>query len=505
MRRLTFALATCLLLACGTIPTESPDASGDGSSGTTGSTSSDAGPSTGSTSAAESTGQGGGSSTGELEELPWQLPEVWGVPVLEDENPDENIVEVTLVADEVEVPFSGDETVTMLAYNGTVPGPLLQAKVGDEVIVHFENRLDEPTTVHWHGLRISEEMDGNPRIQDPVQPGEGFTYRYIVEDAGSYWYHPHVNTNVQLEKGMQAPMSVHDPADPVFDLERFLVLDDILLENGQFPPFLGSHMEQMHGRLGNYLLVNGQGSVAQVDVQQGTVERWRLVNTSNARTMNLEISGASFRVVGSDGGRLAEPYTTARIQMAVGQRYDVEVHYDTVGTAELTSFVLALDERGEVVEQPIPMLQATVEASDNPTGTFEWASVEPEPERAIDGDASLTFDVVQGPDGTLQWTINGESMPTEPLHTFAAQDTVRLRLVNDAGPEHPFHLHGQFFRIVSDGRPETDQPGLKDTVLVPGQSVVEVIAYMDNPGRWMAHCHILEHAELGMMGEFVIE
>ena len=92
-----------------------------------------------------------------------------------------------------------------------------------------------------------------------------------------------------------------------------------------------------------------------------------------------------------------------------------------------------------------------------------------------------------------------------PLYTFATEETIRLRLVNDAGPEHPFHLHGQFFRIIDDGRPETQQPGLKDTVLVPGMSVVEVIAYMDNPGRWMAHCHILEHAELGMMGEIVIE
>jgi FtsP/CotA-like multicopper oxidase with cupredoxin domain len=458
---------------------------------------------TGDMPAPEATGDDG--STGEAEEPGWQLPEVWGVPVLEDQNPDENIVEVTLTASELEVPLSATETLTMLAYNGSVPGPLLQAKVGDEVIVHFENRIDEPTTIHWHGLRISEEMDGNPRIQDPVKPGEDFTYRYVVEEAGSYWYHPHVNANTQVEMGMQGPMVVHDPEDPVFDLERYLVLDDILLENGQFPPFLDTHMEQMHGRLGNHLLVNGEGSAREVDVEQGTVERWRLVNTSNARTMSLGISGASFKIVGTDGGRLAQPYGTDRIQMAVGQRYDVEVTYDNAGTAELTSYVLALDELGEVVEEPIPLLRANVAASEQTPRGFEWVPMDPAPERNIDAEASLTFDAVQGPDGSVQWTINGQSMPMEPLYTFATNDTIHLRLVNDAGPEHPFHLHGQFFRIIDDGRPETHQPGLKDTVLVPGQSVVEVIAYMDNPGHWMAHCHILEHAELGMMGEFVIE
>jgi FtsP/CotA-like multicopper oxidase with cupredoxin domain len=221
--------------------------------------------------------------------------------------------------------------------------------------------------------------------------------------------------------------------------------------------------------------------------------------------MSLAISGASFKVVGSDGGRLQRPYVTDRIQMAVGQRYDVEVTYDTPGMAELTSYVLALDEANEVIEQPIPLLQATVTASDLEPRSFQWVPMEPEPEREVDGEASLTFNAVQGPDGNVQWTINGQSMPTEPLHTFATDETIRLRLVNDAGPEHPFHLHGQFFQIIDDGRPETHQPGLKDTVLVPGQSVVEVIAYMDNPGHWMAHCHILEHAELGMMGEIVIE
>lgn len=432
----------------------------------------------------------------------WELPEVWGVEVLEDLNPDPDIVEVELEAAPLEVPLAGDQTLTMLAYNGVVPGPLLQAKVGDEVIVHFRNALDEATTVHWHGLRIPAEMDGNPRIQDPVEPGGSFEYRFVVEEAGSYWYHPHVRTNIQLEKGLQAPLIVHDPEDPIADLERYVLLDDILLENGDFPPFLASHPEQMHGRFGNILLVNGDAAPRELGVEQGSVERWRIVNTSNARTMELSITGAKFRVVGTDGGRV-EPYTPGRIQIAVGQRYDLEVLYDEAGTAELLSHVLVADEQGNPVEEAMPMLVAEVEASEAEVVPLEWPAVEAPPAPAIDREETLVFDAVDTPSG-LEWTLNGEAMPSEPLFEFAAGETVRLELVNEAGPEHPFHLHGQFFTIVADGRINTEQPGRKDTVLLPGQSSVEIIATMDNPGRWMAHCHILEHAELGMMGEIVV-
>ena len=490
MRRLGLVISL-VCLACGSnevpVPAEGTTSTGDD----------------GSTSASEDTSTGGeGSSTGEMEEPAWMLPEVWGVPTLEDLDPDPDVVEVELVADELEVP-NGNGTLSMVAYNGSVPGPLLQTKLGDEVVVHFTNKLSEPTTVHWHGLRISDAMDGNPRIQDPVQPGETFTYRFVAAEAASYWYHPHVRANEQVEMGLQAPMTVHDPEDPIFDLERALVLDDIWIENGAFPSFLSGHMEQMHGRLGNYLLVNGQGTAAEVAVEQRAVERWRIVNTSNARTMELSVEGAAFQVVATDGGRVPHPYTPARIQVAVGQRYDLLVYYDEPGTARLLNHVLTLNDADEVVEKAVEMIVAEVAASERPVPDVEWVPLDAPPEPTIDREETLTFDAVNGADG-LEWMLNGESMPAEPLFEFARGETVRLRLVNEAGPEHPFHLHGQFFTIVDDGRPETSQPGRKDTVLVPGQTTVEIIATMDNPGQWMAHCHILEHAELGMMGEIIV-
>ena len=429
---------------------------------------------------------------------PWAAPKTWGGPAYEDLDPTDGVVEVRIVAEVGTHELHDGNEVEMYLYNGTFPGPRLEARVGDEVIVHFENRLPEPTTIHWHGLRISDEMDGSPRIQDPVQPGETFEYRFVVNDAGTFWYHPHVRTNEQVERGLYGAFVVHEEDAPELDLERMIVLDDVLVSGDDFAPFLASHPEIMHGRSGNVLLTNGSATVVRAEAEQGDVERWRLVNTANARTMSISIEGATFTVIGTDGGRLRAPYETDRIEMPVGQRYELELHYDREGTVQLFSHVLTLD-GNDVVEVPISVLEIDVAASTKTPRLVEWAPLPAPIDRPEDDFARFRFDAVNGPSG-IQWRINGEAFPDEPLFTFRRYQTVRMRLENQAGPEHPFHLHGQFFEVVNP-----PQPGLKDTVLVPGLETVDIIAYLDNPGRWMAHCHILEHAELGMMSEIVIE
>ncbi|MCB9540046.1 MAG: multicopper oxidase family protein [Myxococcales bacterium] len=420
-----------------------------------------------------------------------------------DTDPAPDVVAFDLVASVELVTLADGLRYSGMAYNGQVPGPTIEAKVGDTLEVRFTNDLDEPTTVHWHGLRIPDDMDGNPRIQAPVQPGETFTYRFTLPEAGTFWYHPHVRTNQQLEKGLYGVVVVRDPAEPRPAAERVLALDDILIdERGALYPFLASHPEVMHGRNGNVLLTNGKIEADVGAARQGDVERWRLVNTANARTMTLTLDGASFRVIGTDGGPLVEPYTADRLQIAVGQRYDLEVRYDRPGQVVLNSHVPVL-EGDQVVERAFPVYAVDVEDTGAGPVALDWPTAAPI-DRAADGEAELRFNARQGARG-LEWTLNGQAHPMEPLHTFSEGDTMTLVLINEAGPEHPFHLHGQFFEIVPDGRPETEQPGLKDTVLVPGLSTVRVKAYLDNPGQWMAHCHILEHAELGMMAEFVVE
>jgi FtsP/CotA-like multicopper oxidase with cupredoxin domain len=437
------------------------------------------------------------------------FPPVLGVEPLEDVNDDPAVVEVELTATLVDREIEDDLTLPMMAYNGLVPGPLLQARVGDEIVVHFTNDLDQPTTIHWHGLRISDQMDGSPRIQDPVPPGGTFEYRFVAPEAGSFWYHPHVAANEQIERGLYAPIVIRDQYDPEYDAERYLLLDDALVdpEAGDFVPFLANHMEAMHGRFGNLLLTNGRPSPeARAEVDEGTVERWRIVNTANARTMELELDGASFRVIGTDGGLLREPYDADYLFVAVGQRYDVEVRYDQPGTAEMLSIVPTVDENGDVRDGAVPTFTVEVTATGVAPREIPWPDLPARPVREADEEVTITMTGEAGGEHGLMWMLNGEAHPEEPLFEFREGETVRMILVNDSGMvEHPFHLHGQFFEILDDETGWPGQPGLKDVVLVPGSRTVEILAYFDNPGRWMAHCHILEHQELGMMGEIVVE
>lgn len=444
-----------------------------------------------------------GADTG-LQDEP-QFPEVWGAPALADENSAADVVEVKLAAQVTTKTLADGNDVEMYTYNGSLPGPLIQAQVGQKVIVHFTNELPEPTTIHWHGLRISDEMDGTPAVQAPIEPGESFDYEFVVPDAGSYWYHPHIRSNEQVEKGLYGLFIVRDADEPRYDKERYFTIDDILLDQqGNIAEFFGSHMEGMHGRNGNALLTNGRLDKIELNAGQNAVERWHLVNPANARTMQLELEGATWRVIGTDGGFLPEPYETDRITLPVGQRFDVEVTYDRVGTASLNSMVLTRDAQGNIVERAYPLVDVQVGAVDREPRARQLPEVTL-PDREPTRSETIEFNARQTVTGRLEWTLNGEANPDEPLFVFSQGETVRIRLENLAGPEHPFHLHGQFFQVVDDGRPWTDQPGLKDTVLVPGNDHVEIIAYLDNPGNWMAHCHILEHAELGMMSQILVE
>ncbi len=431
------------------------------------------------------------------------LTPVWGTAALPDLDPTPGVVEVELVAQRTPL-FIAEVPLEMWTFGDTIPGPLIQAMRGDRVIVHFTNDLPEETTVQWHGLRISNEMDGTPRVQDPIQPGETFTYDFVVPDAGSYWYHPHVRANEQVERGLYGVLVVRDEDEPVFDLERYFVLDDILLTDTGLPPFLSNHMEVMHGRSGNVLLTNGSAELVTGEAEVGQVERWRLVNTANARTMSLSVQGATWRVVGTDGGLLPEPFETERLTLPVGARYDVEVTYTTEGAASLVSHVLTVDESQQLVELAIPVARVSVADTGLAPTTVTYPTMTL-PDREPTEYFQMLFDAADVPGVGLQWTINGQAMAMEPIANFALGATVLIQIGNQAGPEHPFHLHGQFFEIVRRNAQLVDEPGLRDTVLVPGLETVQIRAYFDNPGRWMAHCHILEHAELGMMAEITVD
>ncbi len=462
----------------------------------------------GSVGCGDEAGTGGGGGTPELP----PLPSVEGLVPLEDLSPDPTTVEVELVARETTLPLVDGPETKVLAYNDLVPGPLLHARVGDRVIVHFTNELDEPTTIHWHGLRISDQMDGSPMIQAPVQPGETFTYDFVVPDAGTLWYHTHLHQIEQQERGLYGAIVVHEAELPTFTSERIFVGDDIrLTSQNVISPFKSSGPDIGMGRVGNTLLVNGHAAPMTLTIPRGAIERWRFVMSTNALAYGLRIRGADAKVIATDGGLLPEPFALERVEAAAGNRYDFEVRPQADATeVVLEAMILVADAQGNVSEEPFELAVAKVE------GELEAPAEEPVypavtlPAVDVTPAESLEWDLSGGVVlGQVEFTINGQAAHVGDadhvmLDTFTKGVPVAITLSSNVSPAHPFHVHGQFFQILArDGKP-VSEPGLRDTVHVRGDETVTILSYFENPGQWMVHCHIAEHSENGMMADIMV-
>lgn len=435
------------------------------------------------------------------------VPEVWGATALEDQDSDPDVVEVHLTASETEILWSDDAddiTEEVWAYNDVVPGPLIQAWLGQTIRVVFTNDLPDETTIHWHGLRIDDEMDGVPAIQDPIQPGETFTYEFTPPDSGTFWYHPHVRTHEQIERGLQGTLIVHEPDAPAVQ-ERMFVLDDVSLNgDGSFESFEIGHMTSVHGRFGNTLLANGVNALNEplsAELSADSSERWRIVNTANARTLYADVTNASWRVIAVDGTLLPEAYEPDWVQLPIGRRFDLEVIPD--GSGEPVALrVLLPNTSGSFDEYPV--FEGAVSADAGGAGWQDWpAEALPEAPSSFEQEVSLVFN--NEADGNLAvWTINGDTWDEHEAIQVTGSTDSEILIVEKSGAEHPFHLHGQLFQVLErDGEP-VDEPGLMDTVMVNPDEKLTIWTDFSNPGRWMTHCHILEHAEQGMMTEIVV-
>jgi FtsP/CotA-like multicopper oxidase with cupredoxin domain len=428
---------------------------------------------------------------------------------LENLSHDPRTVEVRLTAAPGRLSLVPGSTTDVYAYNGRVPGPTLELREGDRVIVHFRNDLPVPTTVHWHGLHIPAAMDGSPF--HPVAPGTQHDYVFAIRRgaAGTYWYHPHPHheTGYQVAKGLYGAIIIRAADDPLPASlpEKLLVLSDnrFLTDGSVDVPderSLQGGIDAENGREGNVLFVNGQ-VMPTLTIRSGEVQRWRVINASAARVFRLALAGHTFLHVGSDGGLFERPVEVSEILLANGERAELLVRGTGMPGTQTTLQTLAYDRyvpqtRPRDWNQPRDVM-AVHYTRDAPMAFVALPNVlryVP----ALDTSRATVTRVMS----LSQGMINGRMMDMNRVDVSARLGATEIwKVENLVGMDHPFHLHGFQFQVIErNGVPEPVRRW-KDTVNVPKHETVRFIVRYDNyPGKWMFHCHILDHEDHGMMG-----
>jgi FtsP/CotA-like multicopper oxidase with cupredoxin domain len=422
-------------------------------------------------------------------------------------DPGRSVITVTLEAGEFGWEFKPGRRTKAWGFNGQIPGPTIEARVGDVLEVHLTNRLPEPTAIHWHGLRVPAAMDGTEVVQRPVAPGETFAYRFRLPDAGTFWYHPHLNETIQLERGLYGAIVVRGPEEPKLDAERVLVFDDVQLDrNGQIKP-PGWWLESHNGREGSTRLVNGMQE-PELTIAAGQVERWRLVNAASARYIRLSIDGRPFQLLGTDGGLIASPVTMAEVLLAPGDRVELAVGPFTAGdTLPIEALGYQRGKFGAKFRQAKPESFRRLHVGPAVRTTASIPEVLRRIQPLVTGSIEPTREIHLGWKLSLKhgvdFTINQESHHrAEPCRVGELQI---WDIVNDSPVDHPFHLHGFFFQVIEVNGDPPEFLSWEDTVNIPGRGRVRIAWLPDErEGEWMYHCHILEHHAAGMMAHFEV-
>ncbi len=412
------------------------------------------------------------------------------------------------------------EPATLMQFNASIPGPVLRIPRGRETTIRFDNALDEPSSVHWHGLRIDNAMDGVPGMtQAPVEPGQSFDYVLKPPDAGTYWYHTHLRSWAQLALGLAGVLIVEEDTPPVVDRDLVVAIDDWRINReGRFDiASLGHLHDWSHaGRIGNLITVNGKTGT-RYPVRRGERIRLRLVNIANARTMQLLIEEPQLQVVAIDG-QPVEPFIPrdGRLTLAVGQRVDVVIDFagepGQSSAIELlvrdNAYVIVGFDYGESVLRKLP-LESPLRLPPNPLHRvalpdeflhvplrMQGGAMSRFSGAQVDGRALSISELVER---KLVWAMNGVAgLPEAPLFRVTRGTAVSLELDNDTRWPHAMHVHGHHFVRAS-------APGIwRDTVLIdPGErDALRFVA--DNPGRWLIHCHMAEHMAGGMLTWFEV-
>ncbi len=467
--------------------------------------------------------------------------------------------EYAISADPVNYDGAGTMIPGAYAYNGSIPGPVLRVPVGAEITVPFTNNLNEPTTIHWHGLRHDIRFDGVAGVsQDPVEPGETFEYQVTFPDEGVFWYHPHIREDRQQDLGLYGMIIVYDPEEghysggnDSYDREEAIIINDIVFEEDmaygtgerRIFPYGHEHTNMaMMGRFGGTVVVNGEKDY-RFEAEAGEIVRYHILNVASARPYKVRFEGMPTRLVASDLSTYERAEEVDSVMVGPAERFSVDVFYT---------------ESGEVrVLHDAPLgrrVLSRVDVSPGDVDEARWEASWPEERELVDSER-LAAARGRDPDYTLDldiwmdWDVHGAHMrmmggplyqialidgiewhddhvahnamsttedirwilrePDQALENLDIEmraepgDEIVIRIHNRADSDHPMHhpihLHGQRFAVITKDRVPNDNLAWKDTVTVPVGETWDILVEVEQPGRWMIHCHIPEHMEAGMM------
>lgn len=410
-----------------------------------------------------------------------------------------NIKEVSLTAQAGTISLAQGGYLNVWSYNNQVPGPEIRIDKGDTLRINFANKLSQETTIHFHGIRVPNAMDGVPGVtQEPIKPGESFTYEFTPKDAGTFWYHPHVRGSEQVERGLYGVIVVEDPDEPKYDQDKVMVLDDWRLdETGQIDPRFNTGGDLMHdGRWGNLITVNGESNYS-LPTKAGERIRLRLINTSNARVYKLDFGELDAQGFAVDGMLARETFNAQWFELAPGNRLDVDIAIPLISRSK--PYLI----RDVFTRQANNLASLTVEDILSTPKTFDTPQAQQFPDWTQASiskiDKEYRLNARRGGRFGIEWTINDKAYPDYDPITLKKGKFNVIRFTNESHRLHPMHLHGQFFKVLSRNGQLVDEPFLRDTVLIKSQETVDLGLVPLDEGSWANHCHALEHAEAGMM------
>ena len=395
------------------------------------------------------------------------------------------------------------------AYGGQAPGVELRCRQGERLRVRFINKLDVPTTIHWHGIRLPLEMDGVPYVsQAPVLPGEYFDYSFITPDAGSFWYHPHVASGEQLGRGLVGALIVEEREPTGFIHDHVLNLKSWHIDGqGVFTDFSVPREAARGGTPGRLSTVNGVHAPT-LDLPAGQVVRLRLINLDNTLTYRLNLPGADARIYALDGNPVEPRPLGKEYWLGPGMRIELGLKVPVAGT--------------ELALRNGPLRLATLRAQPNAEGAGEWPPALPanpvaEPDLANAQTINFNFEwagavstgLAQGAAHSFwqingqAWDINDKTCADRPIARLQLGQSYIFELRNLSQYQHPIHLHGMTFKVLASDR-KSIIPYFTDTYLLGKNERARVALVADNPGVWMFHCHVIDHMETGLMASIEV-